>query len=100
MLSGNKLTWIPNQIGNMHTVQELDVTNNPMRSPPLDIIEQGTMRILRFLRMLALSESSHSLDLSALSLKTLPLMVCRQSALTELKVPSLNARAEKLPVLT
>ena len=94
--SSNLLTWLPNTIGNMNSLSELLVTDNPLRTPPLDIVEQGTFRILRFLRMLGSSESSCSLNLNALGLRTLPLLICRQTALTELKL--FKNRISELPL--
>jgi len=85
-LANNSLSWIPNQVGNMNSVTEFVISGNPLRSPPLDIVEQGTFRILRYLRNLASSETTNALDLSALGLIALPLMICRQTALTELKL--------------
>jgi len=36
----------------MNSVVEFTIDGNPLRSPPLDIVEQGTFRILRYLRNL------------------------------------------------
>jgi Leucine-rich repeat (LRR) protein len=85
-LANNQLTWIPNQVGNMNSVTEFVISGNPLRSPPLDIVDQGTFRILRYLRNTANAEKTNALDLSALGLIALPLMICRQTALTELKL--------------
>ena len=70
----------------MNAVTEFVLAGNPLRSPPLDIVEQGTFRILRYLRNTASAEQTQALDLSALGLNALPLIVCRQTALTELKI--------------
>lgn len=103
--ANNKLTWVPNSVGHMGSIRELSLTGNDLRSPPADIVAQGTMRILRFLRGLSLSEHSRALNLSALGMTALPLMVCRQTALTELKlfqnkISEVPAKAGRLTKLT
>ena len=54
-LANNQLTWIPNQCGNMNSLTEFVISGNPLRAPPLDIVEQGTFRIL----VHTLSNTSH-----------------------------------------
>ena len=103
--SNNKLTWVPNTVGHMASMRELSLQGNELRSPPAEIVAQGTMRILRFLRGLAGSEHSRILNLSALGLAALPLMICRQTNLTELKlfqnkIEEVPAKAGRMVKLT
>jgi hypothetical protein len=79
-------------MGNSSALAEL--RDNPLCSPPLD--DQATFHILRFLRMLGASEAFCSLNLNALGLRSLPLLICRQTAQTEFKL--LKNRIGDLPV--
>ncbi len=45
----NALTELPTWLSELPNLRELHVENNPLRSPPPEIVEQGTRAILRYL---------------------------------------------------
>lgn len=42
LLEGNKLTTLPPQLGRLRHLTGLNLSNNPLESPPKSIIEKGT----------------------------------------------------------
>jgi len=41
---------LPPEIGQLTQLTELDIDNNPLKSPPPEIVDQGTEAILAYLR--------------------------------------------------
>jgi hypothetical protein len=55
ILSGNQLKHLPVAMGNLNNLTcllycKLDVDNNPLISPPPEVVEQGTAAILDYLQ--------------------------------------------------
>ncbi|XP_046371501.1 leucine-rich repeat-containing protein 27-like isoform X2 [Haliotis rufescens] len=49
LLEGNNLRTLPLELGFVSTLHGLNITNNPLEFPPLEILEKGTVEVLRFL---------------------------------------------------
>ncbi|KAK1791799.1 hypothetical protein P4O66_013781 [Electrophorus voltai] len=50
LLEGNPITELPVELGNMLTLRALSLRNCPVTFPPQDVLQQGLMHILQFLR--------------------------------------------------
>ena len=51
-LSGNQLTSVPESLGNLANLAELTLDGNPLRSPLLEIAEDGTAAVKAYLSLL------------------------------------------------
>lgn len=49
-LSEKKLTTLPKEIGNLTHLTALSLNDNPLISPPQEIVQQGAQVILAYLR--------------------------------------------------
>ncbi|XP_067657076.1 leucine-rich repeat-containing protein 27-like isoform X4 [Haliotis asinina] len=49
LLEGNNLRTLPLELGFVSTLNGLNITNNPLEFPPLEVLEKGTVEVLRFL---------------------------------------------------
>ncbi|XP_046556441.1 leucine-rich repeat-containing protein 27-like [Haliotis rubra] len=49
LLEGNNLRTLPLELGFVGTLNGLNITNNPLEFPPLEVLEKGTVEVLRFL---------------------------------------------------
>ncbi len=47
---GNKIKVLPPEIGQLTKLEKLEVDNNPLESPPPEIVKQGTKAILAYLQ--------------------------------------------------
>ncbi|XP_064601528.1 leucine-rich repeat-containing protein 27-like isoform X2 [Liolophura sinensis] len=50
LLEGNNLTTLPPELGLIKSLNGLNISNNPLSFPPVEVIEQGTQHILQYLR--------------------------------------------------
>lgn len=67
----NLLTSLPIDLCQSHTLRMLDIDVNPMRMPPLEIVERGLRAIFDFLSRLHRCQSTQTLDLRALDLDSI-----------------------------
>ncbi|CAH2097176.1 unnamed protein product [Euphydryas editha] len=49
LLQNNKITSLPNELGTVMTLKILQLTGNPLRYPPIEILKAGTVNILTYL---------------------------------------------------
>ena len=55
-LFNNQLSELPAEIGQLTNLQTLTLDNNPLKSPPPEVVNQGTQAILAYLRDLPTAE--------------------------------------------
>ncbi|XP_047539868.1 leucine-rich repeat-containing protein 1-like [Vanessa atalanta] len=49
LLQNNKITYLPNELGTVLTLKVLQLSGNPIKNPPRDILNAGTAKILTYL---------------------------------------------------
>jgi internalin A len=55
-LDGNKLTGIPKELGRLTNLERLTLEGNPLELPPPEVVKQGMMAVLAYLRELEKGE--------------------------------------------
>jgi Leucine-rich repeat (LRR) protein len=82
----NKLIQLPVELGSVPSLRELTFQGNDLRTPPAEILEQGTMAISEYLKRMLTARSSMQLDLGALQLQRTPVEVAFMTGLTSLSL--------------
>lgn len=56
LLEGNCITALPSELGKLSDLTALNLSNNPIETPPKHIIQKGTKVVLQYLRDLLKAE--------------------------------------------
>lgn len=67
LLEGNNLRDLPLELGLVRSLHGLNITDNPLDFPPLEIIEKGTQNVLAFLR--SMMDAKNTANMGNLELK-------------------------------
>ena len=85
-LDRNRLIQLPVELGGVVALSELTLEGNDLRTPPSEIIEQGTSAISEYLKRMMHARKTQSLDLGALELRRTPVEVAFMTGLTSLSL--------------
>eukprot|EP00961_Rhodomonas_salina_P157769 2123807-Rhodomonas_salina.1 len=92
----NQLSMLHPEFGFLRSMENMDLDQNPLTSPPLDVLDQGTETILDYLRRLFESRRTCRLELNGYKLTALPIEVCNLTHLTDLQLANNSIR--ELPI--
>ena len=87
-LSHNRLVSIPASFGGLTSLTALDLTGNDIRFPPVEVIEGGIERIVRFCRNMAEAITTGVMNLCGFGLLNVPREIWGMTSVTDLQLDS------------
>lgn len=85
-LDNNRLIQLPVELGAVAALREMTLAGNDLRTPPSEILDQGTGMICEYLKRMMAARRTMVLDLGALELRRTPVEVAFMTGLTKLSL--------------